>query len=371
MLKETEKMRIIIWGTGLYCKEKAKFIKEDDIVAFVEREKTIFYGKETILPEEIENYQYDKIVIMSNHYLDIIPELLEQGKVKAEKIIPGIAYKPYLPNELDLMSNNARIEVNNDGSLLYIYNNKDTVTIKKGEDWEQVRKLVCREENSKRIQALDVVPVSKTFGLQRGGSICRYYIDRFLNENEAAIHGKVLEIGDRTYTERYRESVQESYCLHFDKSFPQDGPDFYGDLSDGTGMKKDFYDCMILTQVLNFIEDIKHVPRVLVNSLKSGGVLLVTVAGITPISRFDMDRWGHFWNFTDAGIRKMFSMEGVECQTAIYGNYKAACAFLGGMSYTELDMGDLEFVDEDFQVIIAAVIRKTGDKSYNEERKIL
>ena len=73
-------MRIIIWGTGLYCKEKAKFIKEDDIVAFVEREKTIFYGKETILPEEIENYQYDKIVIMSNHYLDIIPELLEQGK---------------------------------------------------------------------------------------------------------------------------------------------------------------------------------------------------------------------------------------------------------------------------------------------------
>lgn len=64
-------------------------------------------------------------------------------------------------------------------------------------------------------------------------------------------------------------------------------------------------------------------------------------------------------------------MEGVECQTAIYGNYKAACAFLGGMSYTELDMGDLEFVDEDFQVIIAAVIRKTGDKSYNEERKIL
>ena len=136
-------------------------------------------------------------------------------------------------------------------------------------------------------------------------------------------------------------------------------------------MKKDFYDCMILTQVLNFIEDIKHVPRVLVNSLKSGGVLLVTVAGITPISRFDMDRWGHFWNFTDAGIRKMFSMEGVECQTAIYGNYKAACAFLGGMSYTELDMGDLEFVDEDFQVIIAAVIRKTGDKSYNEERKIL
>ncbi len=351
-------MKYMIWGTGPYCKEKIKYMEKDNIIAFVERKKTVFQGRETILPEEIENYSFDKIIIMSNHYLEIIPELIAMGNIAPEKIVPGIVCRPYLPKELELMSNYTKIKVNQDGTLLYTYHEKESFIITKEEDWFPVRNILCQEKNSSMIQKLSVVPVGKLFGQPRGGSICRYYIDRFLEKHKSQIKGKVLEIGDRTYTERYKEKVEESYCLHFDQTFSSDEMDFYGDLRDGTGIKKDFYDCIILTQVLNFIKDIRNTPKILVDSLKPNGTLLITVSGISPISRLDMDRWGHFWNFTDAGILGMFEAENTECNTETYGNFKVACAFLGGMSYTELSEEDLKYVDEDFQVFIMAVVRR-------------
>ncbi len=351
-------MKYIIWGTGPYCKEKIKYMGTDDVVAFVERKKTVFQGRETILPEEIENYQYDKIIIMSNHYLEIISELIAMGNIDPGKIIPGIVCRPYLPKELELMSNYTEIQVNPDGTLLYTYCGKESFVIAKEEDWKQVREVLCHETNSDRIKSLGVRPVGKLFGQPRGGSICRYYIDQFLTDYKSEIRGRVLEIADRTYTSRFMKQVEESYCLHFDREFSSEGMDFYGDLIDGTGMQKDFYDCIILTQVLNCIKDIRNTPQILIDSLKPGGTLLITVSGISPVSRLDMDRWGYFWNFTDAGILGMFEAENTECNIKIYGNYKVACAFLGGMAYTELSEEDLKYVDEDFQVFVMAAVRR-------------
>lgn len=75
---------------------------------------------ETILPEEVGNCPCDKI-IMTNHNLDIIPELIMTWNIAPGKIIPGIACGPYLPNELEFMSNYTEIKVNPDGTLLYTY----------------------------------------------------------------------------------------------------------------------------------------------------------------------------------------------------------------------------------------------------------
>lgn len=351
-------MKYIIWGTGPYCREKIKYMGKDNVVAFVERNKTVFQGMETILPEEIKNCKYDKIIVMSNHYLEIIPELIATWNVAPEKIIPGIACRPYTSKELELMSNYTEIKVNPDGTLLYTYCDKESFVIARKEDWEQVRKILCHEKNSVQIKALGVRPIGKLFGRPRGGSICRYYIDKFLMNYKSEIRGRVLEIADRTYTSRFMENVEESYCLHFDDAFESEGMDFYGDLIDGTGMKKDFYDCIILTQVLNCIKDIRKTPQILIDSLKPNGTLLITVSGISPVSRLDMDRWGYFRNFTDAGILGMFEAENTECKIETYGNYKVACAFLGGMGYTELSEEDLEYMDEDFQVFVMAVIRR-------------
>ncbi len=354
------KLKSIIWGTGAYCREKMKYMERMyEIVAYVEREKKVFCGRETILPKEIKDYQYDKIIILSNHYLEIIPEILKVYGVQPDKIVPGIVCRPYLPGELEVMSDCAQITVREDGTLLYVHDNKDCFIISQNKDWTPVRNLLCREENSEILKALSPYPVGKLFGGDRGGSICRYYVDKFLRKNQSLIKGNVLEIGDRTYTWQFGEMVECSHCLHFDREFVSGTEeDFYGDLRNGDGLRTGFYDCIILTQVLNFVEDIRNVPKLLINSLKPGGTLLITVSGITPVSRYDMDRWGHFWNFTDAGIRRMFSLEHTECLIETYGNYKVACAFLGGMSYTELEEEELTYKDEDFQVFISAVVRK-------------
>lgn len=350
-------MKYIIWGTGPYCQSKIEAINKGDIVAFVERYRTSYRGKETILPEEIRNIQYDQIVIMSSHYLEIIPELVDMG-ISPKKIVPGIALKPYMFDELELMTNNAVVSVNDNGTILYTYDNTTQFTIACKEDWENVRKTLCCEENSSIIKKLAMVPVGKQYGAPRGGSICRFYIDRFLDKYKGHIKGNVLEIGDREYTNRYKDSLTKSYVMHFDNQNYNTEFDFYGDLRDGEGLKSNFYDCIILTQVLNFVSDLRAVPKHLIDSLKPNGVILLTVSGITPICRYDMDRYGQFWGFTDAGIEEMFSKENVECITESYGNFKVACAFLAGMSYKELTEKELMYKDEDYQVFISAVIIK-------------
>lgn len=350
-------MKYIIWGTGPYCQSKIERIEIKDIVAFVERYKTSFRGRKTILPEEINNIRYDKILVLSSHYLEILPELINMG-IPAKKIIPGIAVKPYMFDELEFMSNNSIILVNEDGSLLYIYDKTIKITISCKKDWQKVKKHICCEKNSNIVKKLAMVPVGKQYGVPRGGSICRFYIDRFLDRHKQCISGNVLEIGDREYTIKYKDELTKSYVMHFGSQCGNTEYDFCGDLRNGKGLKQNFFDCIILTQVLNFVSDFKAIPKVLVNSLKPNGVILLTVSGITPICRYDMDRYGQFWGFTDVGIKEMFSAEKVECYTETYGNFKVACAFLAGMSYKELTQKELLYCDEDYQVFISAIIRK-------------
>ena len=45
-----------------------------------------------------------------------------------------------------------------------------------------------------------VQPVSSVFGLERGNPIDRYYIEKFLKENDRYIKGNVLEIAESTYS---------------------------------------------------------------------------------------------------------------------------------------------------------------------------
>lgn len=352
-------MRYLIWGTGSYCQEKIGYINSDDIVAFIERTKGKgdFRGKKIILPEEIERYEYDFIIVFSNHYAEIILEMVEMG-IDYKKIIPGINCRPFLVSELEYISSKGRVIVTDDGKLEYVFREKTYLKIENEESWNQIRRLMCSEKNASAIKAMDTNPVGKKYGVDRGGSICRYYLDEFLSEYRNVIKGRVLEIGDRNYTKKYGENVQESYVLHFDEVDKESKLDFTGDLRNGEGIEKSFYDCIILTQVLNFIEDIKETPDILINALKPGGKLLVSVAGISAICRYDMDKYGQYWNFTDKSIKNMFTRNDTECKVWTKGNCKVACTFLQGMGCVELTKQELDDTDEDFQVVIFSVVTR-------------
>jgi len=120
-------------------------------------------------------------------------------------------------------------------------------------------------------------------------------------------------------------------------------------------LPKERIDCFICTQTLNFIFDVPKAIEGSYKVLKQGGVLLCTVSGISQISRYDMDRWGDYWRFTDLSIRKL--MESVfgegHVEIVTFGNALAATAFLQGLAVDDLpDTFLLDKKDQDYQITI-------------------
>jgi len=207
-------------------------------------------------------------------------------------------------------------------------------------------------------------PVSRRFGFDRGQPIDRYYIENFLDENRHYIQGKVLEIGDSTYTNKFGDNrVGESLILHSTPDNPE--ANIIADLETGENISENLVDCFIMTQTLMFIYDIHSAANNAVRLLKPGGVLLCSVAGITQISRYDMDRWGHYWSFTDLSLRRIFeNVIPPECiKIKTYGNVKSAAGFLYGLAAHEISNTDLDVIDMDYPVTITAVIKKINKRA--------
>jgi SAM-dependent methyltransferase len=201
-------------------------------------------------------------------------------------------------------------------------------------------------------------PVSRVFGLERGKAIDRYYIEKFLHENRDLIRGDVLEVANSLYTRNFGgNKVNRSLILNVLK---KGNVDIVGNLETGEGIPDNEVDCFILTQTLLCIFDPRAAVRNALKVLKPGGALLLTVPGITQISRHDYERWGHYWSFTDQSVRRLFAglipPENVAVRT--YGNVKMAAAFLYGLACHEVKRKDLDYRDNDYQLVIAAVARK-------------
>ena len=196
-------------------------------------------------------------------------------------------------------------------------------------------------------------PVSAIFGLERGLPVDRYYIEDFLGKNSDCIHGAVLEIAESTYSRKFgKEQDAQFHVLHFSHDNPQ--ASLVGDLTDVATLPKNKFDCFICTQTYNFIYDFKKAIQGSHHLLKEGGVLLATVGGISQISTYDMVRWGDYWRFTTLSalqsVEEVFGKGQVEVKS--YGNVLSAVAFLEGISPQELKKEELDYRDENYQLLI-------------------
>jgi len=204
-------------------------------------------------------------------------------------------------------------------------------------------------------------PISRVFGFDRGLCIDRYYIEQFLTRHAEDIRGHVLEIGDDGYTCKFGgERVSKSDVLHVVEGNPK--ATIVANLTCADHIPSDTFDCIILTQTLQFIYDVKAALRHLYRVLKPGGVLLATFPGISQISRYDMDRWGDYWRFTTLSARRLFEeVFPPECLTIeARGNVLAAIAFLHGLAAEELRSEELDYHDPDYEVLITVRAVKAG-----------
>lgn len=198
-----------------------------------------------------------------------------------------------------------------------------------------------------------VFPISLKYGLDRGKPIDRLYIEEFLSVCSLYIRGVCLEIKDNTYTTHYGGvKVVRSDIL--DINSKNSRATIVDDLRALKTIRDNYYDCIILTQVLQFIDDVDAAVKQCYRVLKPGGTLLVTVPSL---SRIDIGAGtpGDFWRFTSASISflfgKYFSSERVTVQS--WGNVLAGVGFWIGLAVEDLSKEKLGYHDDNFPIIIS------------------
>ena len=200
-------------------------------------------------------------------------------------------------------------------------------------------------------------PVSRDFGVGRGMPVDRYYIEKFLAERSALIRGEVLEISEDTYTRRFGSEVSGSSILTFDRTAGP--PALFGDLTRRETLPEKKFDCFIATQTLNFIPDAASAVENAAFLLREGGVFLGTVAGLCQVSRFDRERWGDYWRFTDMGLAHLLRRTFAHVEVAPLGNFAAARLLLDGLAVEDLPSPEiLDGTDPDYAVVIGFEARR-------------
>ncbi len=199
-------------------------------------------------------------------------------------------------------------------------------------------------------------PISECWGEDRGIPIDRYYIEKFIEANSDYIKGRVLEIGDDRYTQKFgKNSVTRSDILNLEMSANPETT-IVADLASAPQIPSDTFDCIIFTQTLQLIYDMHSTIETLYRILKRGGVMLVTVSGISQTT--DDQTWDRnwCWRFTSVSVEKLFGEkfppENLEVKG--FGNVLVAASFLYGLSTNDLKQQELDYYDHRYEILITA-----------------
>jgi SAM-dependent methyltransferase len=198
-------------------------------------------------------------------------------------------------------------------------------------------------------------PIHDDFGWNTGQVIDRYYIDKFLCQHSQDIHGRVLEIGIDDYTIKYGgKKVTKSDVLHYIEGNPK--ATIVADLTQAENIPSDTFDCIIITQTLQMIFDIRAAIKHLHRILKPGGVILATSHGTSKIGRFfGVDAWGTYWHFTRQSklflFEERFQSRNIKVES--WGNILSATAFLYGLVVEDLKKEELDYQDPRYEVMVS------------------
>jgi SAM-dependent methyltransferase len=198
-----------------------------------------------------------------------------------------------------------------------------------------------------------VRPISANFGFDRGKPLDRRYIEDFLSRHALDIRGRVLEVANNIYTTQFGGArVTHSDILHADANNPR--ATLVGDLAAADHFPAQAFDCIVLTQTLHFIFDMGRAVATLHRILKPGGVLLVTVPGISSIEHDA--KWPPLWTLSPTALSRLLEASFGEANVDVtaYGNVLAAVAFLHGLADSELQPAELDTRDPEYPVTVAA-----------------
>jgi SAM-dependent methyltransferase len=205
-----------------------------------------------------------------------------------------------------------------------------------------------------------LTPISRFWGSDWGGQpVDRRYIENFLKRHADDIRGRVLEFHNNSYTRIFGGSrVTKSDVLNVEEGNPKST--FVGDLATAHHLPADAFDCIIMTQVLQFVYDLRGAIFTLHRILKPNGVILATMPGIIPIHP---EEWSFYWSVTAAAAERLFNerfpSSAIEIES--HGNVLAAISLLHGLASEELENAELDHKDPSYPVVIAVrVVKPAG-----------
>jgi GT2 family glycosyltransferase/SAM-dependent methyltransferase len=203
-------------------------------------------------------------------------------------------------------------------------------------------------------------PLSRAFGAERGLPVDRHYIEGFLRAHAADLRGRTLEVGDDAYTRRFgKDRVARRDVLHVDPAAR--GATFVADLAAGESLPSEAFDCIVLTQTLHLVYDLRAAVATLHRILRPGGVLLASVPGISQIAD---DEWSRTWcwSLTPISARRLFTefFPAAAVEVEAHGNVLAATAFLQGISAGELREEELAHRDPAYPLVVTVRAVKPG-----------
>lgn len=199
-----------------------------------------------------------------------------------------------------------------------------------------------------------------TWGASRGGSIARVYIAEFLEQHAGDVRGRVLEIAGDEYIRRYGTGVTRVDVLDVLPDNPK--ATIVADIADAPEVPDNSFDCVLITQVLSWVYDVRAPLRTAHRILRRGGVLLATTPGIARIAPVESELFGEWWHFTSMSAKRVaeeaFGQGNVEVES--FGNVLAAAASLYGLGTYDLSPRELAVRDPAFELVVAIRAVKRG-----------
>jgi SAM-dependent methyltransferase len=212
------------------------------------------------------------------------------------------------------------------------------------------------------VAAIPREPICPTWGLSRGQPVDRYYVDRFLSRHSADITGHVMEIGDDGYSRRFGSAgVTHTDVLDVNPHNPS--ATIIADLAEASDLSSDRFDCIIATQVMEYVPRLDAALRTLHRICRPGGVLLCTFPAISRVSPEpdEVDRW--YWSVYPPTARLIFREAGYRPENLCidgWGNLTVATAFLWGLAQEDLSEADFRSQDPGYPVITSVRAVKGG-----------
>lgn len=132
------------------------------------------------------------------------------------------------------------------------------------------------------------------------------------------------------------------------------------DLTNAPQIPSDSFDCIIFTQTLMFIYDIRSAVETLHRILKPNGVLLATLGGIQQTAGDQAWDKNWCWHFTSTSASRLFKevFQSSDVDVEAYGNVLSAVSLLQGLALSELQHDELNFYDPEYQILVGVKVVK-------------